>query len=72
MDIGNVFKVNFFRVWFYIFELMNERIKEGKVYFFDDIFKRLMNKRYLKDFKFKINLILIWIKGFKEKLSGNE
>jgi adenine-specific DNA-methyltransferase len=64
---GNVFKPNPSRVWSYIPESMEERIRDGKVYFPDDESKRPMTKRYLKDLKSTINPISTWITGLKDK-----
>src|SRR5690606_16256399 len=66
---GTVFKPNPSRVWSYIPESMNMRIKEGKVFFPHDTTKRPMTKRYLKDLSSKINPISTWITGINDKSS---
>lgn len=48
---GKVYPFNPNRVWAYIPESMNKLIKEGRVYFPDDVSKRPMFKRFKSDLK---------------------
>ncbi|OBX24224.1 MULTISPECIES: site-specific DNA-methyltransferase [Bizionia] len=58
---GMVFPASESRVWAYIPESMEERIKSGRVYFPDDSSKRPMTKRFLSDLKSTINPVSTWI-----------
>ena len=48
---GNIFKPNPNRVWAYIPESMTRMIKQGRIFFPDDISKKPMLKRYKSDLK---------------------
>lgn len=52
---GSVYSFNPNRVWAYIPSSMNELIKEGRVYFPEDISKRPMLKRFQKELKSTFN-----------------
>tara|TARA_R110002072_G_scaffold121230_7_gene254714 strand:+ start:2018 stop:3625 length:1608 start_codon:yes stop_codon:yes gene_type:complete len=58
---GMVFPASESRVWAYIPESMQERIKSGRVFFPNNSNKRPMTKRFLKDLKSTINPVSTWV-----------
>lgn len=69
---GLIFKPNPSRVWSYVPESMDVRIKEDRVVFPSDPNKRPMTKRYLKDLKSLINPLSTWIENPNNKNSSKE
>ena len=68
---GNSFSPNPNRVWSYIYETMKEKIRDGRIYFPDDIAKSPMLIRFKSELKSDVNPVSSWIET-KGKKSDND
>ncbi len=66
---GKIYTPNASRVWSYVPDTMEQKIKSNRIHFPQDTSKRPMLKRYLADLKSTINPISTWALGKKEKTS---